>query len=75
MIRGVGGGGGKTLIHKMWIKVIPFFFYPSLSSNNILCYTDLLVFYRHLPGIKEPIFHLSPLFQLTTTNLGRIELA
>ena len=28
MIRGVGGGGGKTLIHKMWIKVIPFFFTP-----------------------------------------------
>ena len=29
------GGGGKTLIHKMWIKR-PVFFYPSLrqTQNN-----------------------------------------
>ena len=30
-----GGGGGKTLIHKMWIKVL-FFLNPSLTSYIIM---------------------------------------
>ena len=31
-IRG-GRGGGKTLIHKMWIKNMFFFLNPSLNKN------------------------------------------
>ena len=46
------GGGGKTLIHKMWIKNMFFFLNPSLSmfmhSENITLFVPLYIEVCHI---------------------------